>query len=122
MVKIKGGIMTIAESPAAGPNYLFPMMGGAYFSVQNFQLIYLLYRPLYWFGVGNTPDLNPALSFGQPPVYSNGGKTVTIQMKGWKWSNGETVNAQDIVFWMNLLRSDETSWAAYTPRARPVPW
>ena len=42
--------MTIAEAAAAGPNYIFPMMGGAYFSVSNFQLIYLLYRPLYWFG------------------------------------------------------------------------
>ena len=38
MVKIPGGTMTIAEAPAAGPNYIFPMMGGAYFSVTNFEL------------------------------------------------------------------------------------
>ena len=62
MVRIPGGTMTIAEAPAGGPNYIFPMMGGAYFSVANFQLIYLLYRPLYWFGVGNTPDFNETLS------------------------------------------------------------
>ena len=121
MVKVKGGTMTIAESPAAGPNYIFPMMGSSYFTTQNYQLIYLLYRPLYWFGVGNTPSLNEALSFGELPVYSNGGRVVTIKMKGWKWSNGETVDAQDIVFWMNLLKADATSWAAYVPGPTQFP-
>jgi peptide/nickel transport system substrate-binding protein len=32
------------------------------------------------------------------PVYSDGGKTVTVQLKGWKWSDGEAVNAQDVAF------------------------
>jgi peptide/nickel transport system substrate-binding protein len=115
MVKVPGGTMTIAEAPAAGPNYIFPMMGGAYFSVTNFQLLYMLYRPLYWFGVASTPDLNSGLSVAQVPAYSNGGKTVTIKMKGYKWSNGEVVDAQDVVFWMNMLKADATSWAAYAP-------
>ena len=35
MVKMPGGTLTIAEAPAAGPNYIFPMMGGAYFSVRT---------------------------------------------------------------------------------------
>src|ERR1019366_684548 len=115
MVKVSGGTMTIAENAAAGPNYIFPMMGGAYFLVPNFQLIYLMSRPLYWFGVGYTPNLNPGLSVADPPVYSNGGKTVTIKMKGYKWSNGETVDAQDVVFWMNMVKADATSWAGYVP-------
>ncbi len=121
MVKINGGTMTIAEAAAAGPNYIFPMMGGAYFSVSNFQLIYLLYRPLYFPGVGTTPDINTGLSVAQLPVYTNGGKTVTIKMKGYKWSNGETVSAQDVVFWMNLLKANATSWAAYAPGPTQFP-
>ncbi|HLN06041.1 MAG TPA: ABC transporter substrate-binding protein [Acidimicrobiales bacterium] len=121
MVEIPGGTMTIAEAAAGGPNYIFPMMGGAYFSVANFQLIYLLFRPLYFPGVGNTPALNPGLSVAQFPVYSNGGKTVTVQMKGYKWSNGESVDAQDVVFWMNLLKADATSWAAYAPGPTQFP-
>jgi peptide/nickel transport system substrate-binding protein len=121
MVKVSGGTMTIAENAAAGPNYIFPMMGGAYFLVPNFQLIYLMYRPLYWFGVGYTPNLNPGLSVADPPVYSNGGKTVTIKMKGYRWSNGETVNAQDVVFWMNMIKADATSWAAYVPGPSQYP-
>jgi peptide/nickel transport system substrate-binding protein len=121
MVKIPGGTMTIAEAAAGGPNYLFPMMGGAYFSVANFQLIYMLYRPLYWFGLGNTPNLNPSLSVADPPVYANHGRTVTVHMKGYKWSNGETVDAQDIVFWMNMLKANATSWAAFAPGPGQLP-
>jgi len=60
MVKVPGGTMTIAEAAAGGPNYIFPMMGGAYFSVSNFQLIYMMFRPLYWFGVGSTQTSNAA--------------------------------------------------------------
>ena len=37
-----------------------------------------MYRPLYWFGKGATPNLNPQLSLAQNPTYSNGSKTVTV--------------------------------------------
>ena len=36
-------------------------------------------------------------------------------MKGYKWSNGETVNAQDVVFWMNMVKAEATAWAGYAP-------
>jgi len=49
------------------------------------------------------------------PVYSNGNKTVTVKLKGYKWSNGETVSAQDVLFWMNMLKADATSWAGFAP-------
>ncbi len=115
MVRVPGGTLTIAEGAAAGPNYIFPMMSGQYFSVSNFELIYLMYRPLYWFGVGSTQSLNEPLSVAKMPAYSNNNKTVTIQLKGYKWSNGETVDAQDVVFWMNMLKANATSWAGYAP-------
>ncbi|MGD0439443.1 MAG: ABC transporter substrate-binding protein [Acidimicrobiales bacterium] len=115
MVKVPGGTLTVAEGAAAAPNYLFPMMGLEYFSVSNFQLIYNLFRPLYYFGVGNTTALNTGLSVAYPPVYTNNGRTVTIKMKGYKWSNGETVDAQDVVFWMNMVKANATSWAGYAP-------
>ncbi|MGD1012417.1 MAG: ABC transporter substrate-binding protein, partial [Acidimicrobiales bacterium] len=121
MVKVPGGTLTIAEPAASGPNYIFPMMGGAYFSVSDFTMVYTLYRPLYWFGVGNTPLFNSGLSLADPPVYSNGGKTITIKMKGYKWSNGETVDAQDVLFWSNMLKAEATSWAGYAPGPNQYP-
>ena len=46
-------------------------MSLAFFSVNNInQFQYLMYRPLYWFGNGSTPNLNPSLSLAaQPDVH-----------------------------------------------------
>ena len=115
MVKIPGGTMTLALAPSAAPNYIFPMMGPTYFSVSNFQLIYMMYRPLYWFGLGTTPLLNENLSLAHMPVYSNGGRRITVKLKNYKWSNGETVTPQDVLFWSNMVKANATSWAGFAP-------
>ncbi|HEX3565404.1 MAG TPA: ABC transporter substrate-binding protein, partial [Acidimicrobiales bacterium] len=91
-----GGTASFAEQSQSPPDYIFPFMSLAFFSVYNInQFQYLMYRPLYWFGEGSTPDLNLSLSLADKPVYSNNGTTVTINLKNYKWSNGETVTAQD---------------------------
>ena len=63
-------------------------------------------------------DINTGLSLAQLPVYTNGGKTVTIKMKGYKWSNGETVSAQDVVFWIEPDEGERHRPGPLTPRAR----
>ena len=43
-------------------------MSLAFFSVNNIeQFQHLMYRPLYWFGNGSTPNLNPVLVAGRQP-------------------------------------------------------
>ncbi|MGH3410409.1 MAG: ABC transporter substrate-binding protein, partial [Streptosporangiaceae bacterium] len=59
------------------------------------------------------------LSPASAPVYSNGGKTVVINMKGWKWSDGETVNAQSLVFFLNMAEAEKANWDAYVPGLLP---
>ena len=67
------------------PNYIFPFSNSTYFSVANISYLQeLLYRPLYWFGNGTQPTLNPSLSLADQPVYN--GKQVTITLKNYKWS------------------------------------
>ena len=80
-----------------------------------------MYRPLYWFGGHND---QPTLDYGpvrQPraPKYAADGKSVTISLKPWKWSNGEGVNADDVVFWMNMVKAEKANWAGYLPGAFP---
>jgi hypothetical protein len=115
--KQKGGTVTWAELPSTYMNYIFPFMSLAYFSVSNSQDgQYLMYRPLYWFGGENQqPTLDPALSPADAPQYTNGGKTVVINMKGWKWSNGETVDANDVLFWLHMMSAEFANWAGGTP-------
>ncbi|MGH3265914.1 MAG: ABC transporter substrate-binding protein, partial [Trebonia sp.] len=117
---VNGGTATFALPPSTTPNYIFPFSSGTYFSVVNAQdFQYLMYRPLYWFGNGASPTLNTRLSLADNPVYD--GKNVTITMKDWEWSNGEKVTAQDVVFWIHMMRAEApTNWGAYVPGGFPA--
>jgi peptide/nickel transport system substrate-binding protein len=112
--------VTWAEPPAAPPNFIFPFMGLAFFSVYNSeQFQYLMYRPLYWFGDGATPNLNIPLSLATAPTYDNVNNTVTIDLDNYKWSDGETVTAENVMFWMNMLHAEKANWAGYSAGAIP---
>jgi peptide/nickel transport system substrate-binding protein len=113
---ISGGTATFAEEGSITPNYIFPFTSSAYISVSNLNLFqYLMYRPLYWFGTGNQPTVNTTKSLANLPVWSNGGKTVTITLKHFMWSNGQPVTAQNIVFWLNMENAvGAVDYGAYT--------
>jgi peptide/nickel transport system substrate-binding protein len=118
--KVSGGTVTWAEPPSDVPNFIFPFMSLAFFSVTNLsQFQQLMYRPLYWFGKGASASLDPSLSLAQTPVYSDNNTTAVINLKNYKWSNGETVTATDIMFWMNMMHAEKTNWAAYAPGTFP---
>jgi len=118
--KLVGGTATWAEAPQATPNYIFPFAQFADFSVANLtQFQELMYRPLYWFGKGAAPVLDLSRSLANNPVYSKGNTVVTVTMKNYKWSNGEPVNAQDSVFWLNMMQVEKGVWAGYVPGTIP---
>ena len=105
---VSGGTATYALPPSTTPNYIFPLAGRTYFSVSNLsQFQFLMYRPLYWFGQNGQCALNNSLSLADPPVYSSDGKSVTITLKGWKWSDGTQITARDVQFWQNLVHCQQ---------------
>ena len=117
---VRGGTAYWAEQPLSPPNYIFPLVSGAYYSnanVYDFQT--LMYRPLYWYGDRGTPGVDYPLSLGDPPVYSDGNRVVTIRLKPARWSDGETVSASDVVFWIDLLKANRAEWASYVPGGFP---
>jgi peptide/nickel transport system substrate-binding protein len=108
--------ITFAEGAGANPNYIFPYMASQYFSVDNtnqFQM--LMYRPLYWFGLSSSVAYVPNLSLASSPKFTNGDKTVTFTMKGWKFADGQTVDAQSVMFFLNMYKADPTAYAGYNP-------
>lgn len=118
---VSGGTVRVAEPPAVTPNWIWPMASLAFFSVENISnLQQPMYRPLYWFGGDDDqPTLDEGLSVAQPAQYAADGRSVTIHLKPWKWSNGEAVNADDVVFWMHMVKAEKANWAGYVPGAFP---
>lgn len=103
--KVSGGTVTVAELPQAAPTYIYPYENGTNFSTVNASFDATLYRPLYWFGSDNNPNVDLNLSIGEQPVWSNGDKTVAVTLKPYKWSNGETVDAQNVALFLNIYKA-----------------
>src|SRR6202046_5126905 len=118
---IQGGTAIIPNISGAGANWIFPFASTAYYSTVNYQsFMYLMQRSLYMFGGNNQSiTVNYPISPADAPIYSDGGKTVVINMKGWKWSNGETVNAKDVIFWLNMDEAEKAVFAGYAPTGIP---
>jgi peptide/nickel transport system substrate-binding protein len=118
---VPGGTARVALPPDVTLNWIWPytpQTNANEYNAEGFQM--LLYRPLYMFGNnGPSVTVNYPLSLANAPVYSNGGQTVTITMKGWKWSNGETVDASDVVFWLNMMKAEPDNYSGYVPGLLP---
>ena len=74
-----------------------------------------MFRPLYFFGQGATTAYDPGLSLAATPVLSPNDRTITIHLKGWRFADGQLVNATSVMFFLNLYHADPTSYGGYTP-------
>ena len=120
---IKGGTITYPVTAGSTPTYIMPILPGEDSTVYNQMFQYLMYRPLYYSSIGNRPVPNPTLSLAAPAIYSNGNKTVTINMKhNYRWVDGHPVDAQDVLFFIDELRAavhpvktNAANFGNYTP-------
>ena len=79
-----------------------------------------MYLPLLWFGTGSKTGVDYKLSIAEPPVWSNGDKTVTIHMKHtFKWSTGAPVTAKDVEFCYELYQVGKSQIGNYLPGLFP---
>ncbi len=120
--KLTGGTASIALPAGVTYNWIFPFYAITNASVYNGQQFqWLMYRPLYMFGANDPTNvtINLPLSPANAPVYTNGGKTVAVTMKGWKWSDGSTVDAKSVIFYLNMTEAERANWYAYTAGLLP---
>ena len=119
---VKGGTATIALPANVTYNWIFPfyaITNSGVYNGQQFQ--WLMFRPLYMFGNNTNTSvlINYPLSPASAPVYSNAGKTVTVTMKGWRWSDGEAVDAKSLIFFLNMAEAERANWYAYSKGLLP---
>jgi len=104
---VAGGTVTFGMAAGATPTYIFPITPGANSSVYTASYFQdLMWRPLWWTPVGHSLNINYPLSLAGKPVFSNDNKTAVINLKtNYKWSNGAPVDAQDLVFMIDLVKA-----------------
>jgi peptide/nickel transport system substrate-binding protein len=116
----KAGSITFGYLSADAPNWIMPVIPGADNSVYNvFVFEWQLWRPTWFTPEGSTPTVDEPLSVANAPTWSNGDKTVSVTLKPWKWSNGQTLGAKDLEFTIDEIRAavkeSPADWAAYVP-------
>jgi peptide/nickel transport system substrate-binding protein len=114
------GTVTWAEPPQAQPTWILPLVNAENYGGNNVaQFEYEMWRPLYWFDNGVEPTESAAMSLADPPVWSNGDKTVAITLKSsYKWPNGQPVTSRDVLFWFDevkaAIKESPVNWGPYT--------
>jgi len=114
--RVQGGTATVALTPGEQFNYIFPLLDDEDAVGANIEYsVYLMWRPLYWFGGPNSVGFDEKYSLAYPAtVTSAGGKTTaTIQLKPYHWSDGKPVTSRDVQFWFNLLKAEKNNWWGY---------
>ncbi|HEY2578860.1 MAG TPA: ABC transporter substrate-binding protein [Streptosporangiaceae bacterium] len=111
-----GNTATWADVSGFTPNFIFPFTDAAHFGTWNIDdMQYLLYRPMYWYGDNESPTVDYNESLAGAPTWDSTGKVATVTLKPYKWSNGETVNSDSLMFWMNMMKAEKANWGGYVP-------
>jgi peptide/nickel transport system substrate-binding protein len=108
---LSGGTLSIAESPGAGPTYIFPIDPSAdtsVYTIDGFQDY--MWRPLWWSPVGAVPAIDYRDSISPvPPKFSDHDKVATITISSkWKWSDGQPVTSKDVAFYIWVAKAAVT--------------
>ena len=92
---VRGGTAYFAEQPLSPPTYIFPLISGQYLHRGQHQQPPdpALPAARTGTGTGGNTAIDYRLSIGNPPVYSDGNRVVTITLKHYVWSDGESVSA-----------------------------
>lgn len=121
-----GGTITVGQVTGSTPTFIMPILPAAQDTTSNaYRFINLLYPPLYSAPLGASPIFNQGLSLAYPPKYSHNGMTVSIDMKqNFHWSNGMPVDANDVLFEIDLLRAavheSASNYCCFAPGLFPM--
>lgn len=107
-----GGTVVVALAPDSPPNWFVPVFSASAYIEINAQIQFLMYRPLIYLNKKSQVDYSRSLVKNISVTGNGTTYTMTLNPK-YKWSNGQPVTAQDVVFTWNLIK------AATAPNA---PW
>ena len=113
---VNGGVVSWACHVGFPPSTIFPFTPPERIGIRNLlEFQALMYRPLYWLGKDGQPGVDYDLSLALPPQWSEDGRTVTVTLKPWQWSNGETICADNVMFWVNMMTVKSSRLGTFSP-------
>jgi len=119
--QVSNKTITFAEFPGSVPNWILPITPPSNDGSPNtLEFSYLMWRPLYWRGTGESPTIDMKISLAKPPVYSSGNRVVTVTLNNYYWSDGAPVTARDVEFFVNLVKYDTADWSDFVAGEIPA--
>lgn len=107
-----GGTIVIAQSPQTNYNWYLPITDASF--DYNAGLYDEIYKPLLW--INNDYSINWHSSIADKIISNPKGTVYHVYLNPkWKWSNGQPVTAQDVLFTWHVIQAASTSNA-------PAPW
>lgn len=109
---VQGGSVSVALKT---PTWILPISAPGKTQGENGIFREMQYPGLYSYALASKADWNidAERSMAKPPVMSNDGKTMTIELKDLKWSDGKPITTRDVEFWWNLVVNNKDEWASY---------
>lgn len=96
------------------PDWFFPVLASSAYYDTNTQMYSLMYLPLVFFNSQDAVDYSQSLA--EKIAVNKTGTLYTVYLNPrWKWSNGQPVTAQDVLFTWNIMKAASGS-------APNLPW
>ncbi|SIS83718.1 peptide ABC transporter substrate-binding protein [Alicyclobacillus vulcanalis] len=110
----KGGTLIVALPAGASITWYIPIVNASNNSLYNARLISCLYPGLIY--INDQYKIDWQDSFASKITYNSAGTVYTVYLKkDWKWSDGQPVTADDVLF-------DYDVFAATSANNAPKPW
>ncbi|PSR21335.1 MAG: ABC transporter substrate-binding protein [Sulfobacillus acidophilus] len=97
----------IGLSPQSSPNWFFPVLSVQDYTDLNTQVESLMYMPLLYINGQDQVQFSRSLASGISVSHDDTVYTIRLGHQ-WKWSNGDPVTAQDVVFTWNISKAAST--------------
>ncbi len=104
--------VVMATAPLQAPNWFFAVGSNTGATLINGQVQSLLYVPLVDIGTNDAPNYSQSIATGVTVNKASDQFIVHLGSK-FKWSNGQPVTAQDVVFAWNLIKAASSPHAPF---------
>jgi peptide/nickel transport system substrate-binding protein len=104
--------VTMVGGVQVEPNWYFPVVSAAACSVINYSIASQMYYPLLFTNTKDQIDYSKSIASGIVASHNDTVYTISLH-HNWKWSNGQPVTAQDVVYSWDIVKGSTAKGAPW---------